>query len=190
MRSSHCARGRDSAGAAYFLSPLATAPVAQSSEIRAATEQPPYKRPMRMCSLTLAEMTEARYRQPYRQSASRNRSGSTAILIPARSCCSSITERESRPPQPRARGLEHGLVSVENAFIPADPDCELAGCGTSWAAAHRRVQHMRTLEGEGSIAQSRGGLAGHGAHRSWDVFRPGDRHRLRKPCRNRGSWLG
>jgi hypothetical protein len=42
MRSSHCARGKDSAGAAYFLSPLVTAPVAQSSEIRAATE-PPYK---------------------------------------------------------------------------------------------------------------------------------------------------
>jgi hypothetical protein len=35
------ARGKDSAGAAYFLSPLATAPVAQSSEIRAATEPPP-----------------------------------------------------------------------------------------------------------------------------------------------------
>jgi LDH2 family malate/lactate/ureidoglycolate dehydrogenase len=31
MRSSHCARGKDSAGAAYFLSPLATARVAQSS---------------------------------------------------------------------------------------------------------------------------------------------------------------
>ena len=40
MRSSHCARGKDSARAAYFLSPLATAPVAQSSEIRAATEPP------------------------------------------------------------------------------------------------------------------------------------------------------
>ena len=39
MRSSHCARGKDSARAAYFLSPLATAPVAQSSEIRSR----PYK---------------------------------------------------------------------------------------------------------------------------------------------------
>jgi alkylhydroperoxidase/carboxymuconolactone decarboxylase family protein YurZ len=38
MRSSHCARGKGSAGAAYFLNPLATAPVAQSSEIRAAAE--------------------------------------------------------------------------------------------------------------------------------------------------------
>lgn len=30
MRSSHCARDKDSVGAAYFLSPLATGPVAQS----------------------------------------------------------------------------------------------------------------------------------------------------------------
>jgi hypothetical protein len=41
MRSSHYALGKDSAGAAYFLSSLTTAPVAQSSEIRAATEPPP-----------------------------------------------------------------------------------------------------------------------------------------------------
>src|SRR5262245_47232266 len=36
-------------------------------------------------------------------------------------------------------------------FVPADPDCELAGCCTSWAAAHGRVQHVRTLQGEGSV---------------------------------------
>ena len=33
--------------------------------------------------------------------AARSRSGSTATLMPARSCCSSMTERESRSPQPR-----------------------------------------------------------------------------------------
>jgi hypothetical protein len=44
MRSSLCARGKDSAGAAYFLSLLASAPVAQSSEIRAATGAASYKR--------------------------------------------------------------------------------------------------------------------------------------------------
>jgi hypothetical protein len=43
--------------------------------------------------------------------------------------------------------VEHCLVSVEDVFISADPDCELAGCCTRWAAAHGRVQHVRTLLG-------------------------------------------
>ena len=41
-----------------------------------------------------------------------------------------------------------------------------------------------------SAAQSRGGLAGHGAHRRRNVLRPGDRDRLRQPSRHRGPRLG
>ena len=48
--------------------------------------------------------------------------------------------------------VEHGHVSVENVFVPADPDRELAGCRTSRTAAHGRVQHVRTLPGEDSVS--------------------------------------
>ena len=74
MRSSHCARGKDSAGAAYFLSPLATAPVAQSSEIRAATEPalqarlaPGNVRPTLHCGLRIPDL-RARNHSPLRRS--------------------------------------------------------------------------------------------------------------------------
>ena len=41
-----------------------------------------------------------------------------------------------------------------------------------------------------SAAQSRRGLAGHGADRGRDILCPGDRDRLREPSRNRGPRLG
>src|SRR2546421_13113237 len=65
-------------------------------------------------------------------SASPNRSGSTAILTPARFCWSSITERESRPPQPRAR------ASVISASVRS-------------AHAHGRAELAATRSGERNV---------------------------------------
>src|ERR1700758_3615322 len=69
-------------------------------------------------------------------SAARNRSGATAISTPARSCCSSITERESRPP-PSARDRFRHLGEREVAH--AHGDAQLAA---------ERVGERNVLVGE------------------------------------------
>src|SRR5713101_4693499 len=47
--------------------------------------------------------------------------------------------------------VEHGLVLVEDLAIAADPDCELAGRGSTRTATDRRVEHMDAAIGESGI---------------------------------------
>src|SRR5262249_61787209 len=46
--------------------------------------------------------------------------------------------------------VEPRLVLLEDVLVPANPDRKLAGCCARRAAAHGRIQHVRTSLGEGS----------------------------------------
>jgi MFS family permease len=91
----------------------------------------------------------------------------------------------ARPDGARIRLFRVPAVSRDDAL--GRPHGSAVGYPTYFVgfAGHGRRRHAAAFG-----AQSRRGLAGHGAHRSWDVFRPGDGHRLREPSRNRGPWLG
>src|SRR5438552_12528089 len=48
-------------------------------------------------------------------------------------------------------GVEQRFVLIKDLLFATHPDCQLAGCGSTWAAADRGVQHMNAPLGESSM---------------------------------------